>query len=350
MPVLADDIGRLGFGGWLQIAGLTIASGLLSLFLTYLLSRISDRLGLMAHPRGDRWHKRATPDTGGIAVVATSAALYLLVFPRHNTAIAMGALAVALLGFIDDRLRLRPILKLAGQLLVTITVVGSVSIFPLTPYYYFNLVFGLVWIMGLTNAFNLIDNMDGLCAGAAAIICLFRFWFLVSNGYWIDAQVFAVLAAALAGFLVFNFHPARIFLGDCGSMFIGFGLAALTITGPLPHTRVVLAGLFYPVLSFVYPIFDTTFVVVLRWLSGKSVLQGGMDHSSHLLTSFGIGERQVVFLLWALQIGGSLAGLLSHHMPNAIAAVTALLVILATAAVILIARSVQPVKRAGRSA
>src|SRR6202043_3943469 len=155
-----------------------------------------------------------------------------------------------------------------------------------------------------------------LCAGVVIIICLFRFWLLTSEGYQADANMCAILAAAFAGFLIFNYHPARIFMGDCGSLPAGFALGALTLAGPAPHGGMVLAGFFYPALTFAYPIFDTALVSILRKLSGRPISAGGRDHSSHRLVSLGLGQRGAVWILWALTALGSSLGLVIHWIPE----------------------------------
>jgi len=182
----------------------------------------------------------------------------------------------------------------------------------------------MFWIVMITNAFNLIDNMDGLCAGTVIVICLFRYWLLASEGYRADAELCAILAAGFAGFLLFNYHPAKIFMGDCGSMPVGFALGALTLADPAPHKGMLLAGFFYPALTFTYPIFDTTLVSVLRKLARRPISMGGRDHSSHRLASVGLDQRQVVWILWPLTALGASLGLTIHWMPRALFAAGAL--------------------------
>jgi len=183
----------------------------------------------------------------------------------------------------------------------------------------------MFWIVMITNALNLIDNMDGLCAGVVIVICLFRSWLLNSEGYRADADLCAILAAAFAGFLFFNYHPARIFMGDCGSLPAGFALGALTLAGPAPHKGLLLTGFFYPALTFAYPIFDTALVSILRKLTGRPISLGGRDHSSHRLASLGLDQRQVVWILWLLTAFGSSLGIMIHWMPDALFAAGGLL-------------------------
>jgi UDP-GlcNAc:undecaprenyl-phosphate GlcNAc-1-phosphate transferase len=240
--------------------------------------------------------------------------------------IAVCAGFVSLLGFLDDRVQLRPLGKFAGQSVAVIIVIASGVVFRVTPWEWANLIITFLWIAGITNAFNLIDNMDGLCAGVAAIICGSRFIFALHNHDEGGALLLAVLAGSVLGFLIFNYKPARIFMGDCGSMFVGFSLGSLAIASPVPNTRIFVSTLFYPALAFLYPIFDTLLVSVLRRSAGRPISVGGRDHSSHRLVSLGLTERKAVWLLWLLAAIGAFAGLLTHAMPVGAFAIAILLV------------------------
>ena len=314
---------RAGSG---SIAMPILLAAALSTLLTWLQIRVSSRLRLIAPPRADRWHSTATPSSGGLAIFLSCAAAYGLACPGRYSRIALAVAALWVFGFLDDRLRIRPALKLGVQVAAAGFVVWSGLVFPVTPWPLVNVALSIFWIVMITNAFNLIDNMDGLCAGVVIIVCLFRFWLLASEGYWADAELSGILAAAFAGFLVFNYHPARIFMGDCGSLPVGFALGALTLAGPAPHKGMLLAGFVYPAVTFAYPIFDTALVATLRKLAGRPISIGGSDHSSHRLASLGLDERQVVWMLWVMTAVGSSLGLLIHWMPGALVAVAALLV------------------------
>jgi UDP-GlcNAc:undecaprenyl-phosphate GlcNAc-1-phosphate transferase len=292
-----------------------IASAALALLLTCLQIRFNGVLRLTAAPRADRWHKTPTPSSGGIAILCAAAAIYAILFRGQHVAIASGALALWTLGLIDDRVRLSPAVKLAGQCAVSACVVASGVVFRATPYEALNILFSFSWLVGITNAFNLIDNMDGLCAGVTVIIAGFRYFLLSARGDWGEAGLCALVGGVYAGYLVCNHRPARIFMGDCGSMLAGFSLAALTIATPIPHTKAFVAGLFYPALTFIYPIFDTMLVSVLRKLAGRPISAGGRDHSSHRLVSLGLGETQTVAILWTLTAAGSAIGLLVDWKP-----------------------------------
>jgi UDP-GlcNAc:undecaprenyl-phosphate/decaprenyl-phosphate GlcNAc-1-phosphate transferase len=294
-----------------------VLAAALSALLTWLQIRVHSRLRLTAAPRADRWHRTATPSSGGLAIFLSCAAAYGLACPGRYPRIALAVAALWIFGFLDDRLRIRPALKLSVQVAAAGFVVLGGVVFELTPWAAANVALSIFWIVMITNAFNLIDNMDGLCAGVVIIVCLFRFWLLAAEGYRADAELSGILAAAFAGFLVFNYHPARIFMGDCGSLPVGFALGALTLAGPAPHKGMLLAGFLYPAVTFAYPIFDTALVSILRKLAGRPISAGGRDHSSHRLAATGLDERQVVWILWLMTMFGSSLGLLIHWMPRA---------------------------------
>jgi UDP-GlcNAc:undecaprenyl-phosphate GlcNAc-1-phosphate transferase len=184
-----------------------------------------------------------------------------------------------------------------------------------------------LWIAGLTNAFNLIDNMDGLCAGVVVIIGSFRCLASWQTGDPEGAVMAAIIVGGFLGFLFFNYHPAKIFMGDGGSMFGGFALATLTIAASVPRTRVFLSGLLIPALTFLYPLFDTMFVSVLRRAAGRPISVGGRDHSSHRLASLGHHESRVVWILWTLTAVGAAVGNLFYWFPLAVHVVAALTLI-----------------------
>jgi len=167
----------------------------------------------------------------------------------------------------------------------------------------------IFWLIGITNAINLLDNMDGLASGIAIIAAGFLALSFVNSGQYTEALVMLVFAGGLLGFLVYNSNPASIFMGDCGSMFVGFFLASsalMHVSGG--RSRSFLPVLAVPILVLFIPIFDTTFVTVLRKLSGRSASQGGRDHTSHRLVALGMSERHAVVMLYGF---AALSGLLA---------------------------------------
>ncbi len=286
---------------------------LLSVGLTALVRAVARRLGVVAVPKRDRWHRRPTAMMGGLAIAATMLVTLVWIRPgiRSWMSVAVGAATALLgLGLVDDFWRIKPYQKLVGQFLAACLVTGLGLILQWTGKFAVDLLVTLFWLVGVTNAVNMLDNMDGLAAGTAAIgslaLCVNAFL----NGQVLEASVLAAFFGALVGFLVFNHHPASIFMGDCGSMFVGFFLAcaALSSSQGGGRSRSVVAVLAVPVLVLSIPIFDTTFVTLTRKLVGRAASQGGRDHTSHRLVALGMSERRAVWMLWCFAaVGGSIA-------------------------------------------
>lgn len=273
------------------------------------------RFGMVAAPKKDRWHTSPTALLGGVgiyAAVLVVAAWHLSrseagsVFTR---AILPASSLLFLIGLIDDIVNLKPYQKLVGQIVAASIVVSAGLVLPWTSSSAFNSAITMFWLIGITNAVNMLDNMDGLSAGVSAIAALFLALNFANLGQLAEATVVLILAAALIGFLLYNSHPASIFMGDCGSLFIGFFLASTALlTSTSGRTRSFLPVIAVPVLTLVIPIFDTTFVTLLRKLSGRAASQGGRDHTSHRLVALGLSERRAVWLLYGL---AALAGVLA---------------------------------------
>lgn len=251
---------------------------------------------------------------GGVAIFAAVALIYLLIVPfSAKSLVVMGASSfLFLVGFLDDQLNIKPYQKLIGQLIGASIIVGFGMRLPLTGMELVDIWITVFWLVGITNAINLLDNMDGLAAGIAAIAAVSLTYGLAANGQMVEAALVAVFVGALAGFLVFNFNPASIFMGDAGSMFVGFFLASsvlLSETGG--RSRGILSILAVPVLILFVPIFDTTFVTLLRKLWGRKASQGGRDHTSHRLVALGLSERSAVLMLWGFAVA---AGVLAYFV------------------------------------
>ena len=296
---------------------MTIAAALLlALVLTPLVRTLARRWGAVAKPKTDRWHKKPTAMLGGVAIwlsVSLVMAAYLLFVP-HDTPygwVVLGASSfLFLVGLADDLLHAKPYQKLIGQVMGAAFVIYYGLSLPWTSSAPANMVITIFWLIGITNAVNLLDNMDGLAAGIAAIASCFLAVSFLTTGQTTEAMMLAVFAAALLGFLIYNSNPATIFMGDCGSMFIGFFLAstALMSSATGGRSRSFLPVLAVPILILFIPIFDTTLVTVLRKLSGRAASQGGRDHTSHRLVALGLSERRAVWMLYGF---AGLSGLLA---------------------------------------
>lgn len=284
---------------------------ILSVICTLAVRSLAVRYGFVAKPKSDRWHKRPTAMLGGVAIfIATAVVYFLLVPPTRQSLIVVGASAFLFaVGLIDDILIIRPYQKLIGQLIGAGTLVLSGLKLPLTGFEILDIWITVFWVIGITNAINLLDNMDGLAAGISAIAAFSLAMNFAVNGLSNELLLTSALIGALVGFLVFNFNPASIFMGDCGSMFIGFLLSGTVLLNQVGgRSRGVVAILAVPVLILFVPIFDTTFVTVLRKLWGRKASQGGRDHTSHRLVALGLSERTAVLMLYGFAV---IAGVLS---------------------------------------
>ena len=292
-----------------------ILAGIISIAASVLLTigvrSFARKFGFISNPKSDRWHKRPTAMLGGVAIFATTFAMYGLFGPYTVEFFVIFAAAAFLffVGLLDDILNIKPYQKLIGQLIGASFVVGFGLKLPLTGWELVDIWITVFWLVGITNAINLLDNMDGLAAGIAAIGALSLAAGFYSNGQVPELLVASIFIGALVGFLVFNFNPASIFMGDCGSMFVGFLLASSVLLGQTGgRSRSLFTILAVPVLILFVPIFDTTFVTVLRKIWGRKVSQGGRDHTSHRLVALGLSERSAVLMIYAFAF---VAGVLS---------------------------------------
>jgi UDP-GlcNAc:undecaprenyl-phosphate GlcNAc-1-phosphate transferase len=262
-----------------------------------------------AEPRHDRWHRRPTPMLGGIGIFAGLVAGFLLAVAadaapasRELLAIVAGCGVLFVAGVLDDVFSLGPLPKLAAQIGAALIVIfNGDTISGLISNDFLAGLVALLWLVGLTNAFNLLDNMDGLAATLAGIAAVFFAIdaLTVHKNHAVLALALA-LALACAGFLPFNLRRGRaaaVFMGDSGSQVLGFALAALGLTASWKVAGTTVATLLLPILVLAVPILDTTLVTIVRLLDGRPVYQGGRDHTSHRLVYQGLSERRAVVLL-----------------------------------------------------
>ncbi len=294
------------------IAGLGVTAALVPLA-----RRGSETVGLVAHPTADRWHRRSVSKLGGVAMALALAAVlpWTGVFTTFWP-LMLGAALMFGLGLLDDVRPIRPTTKLVGQVCVVALLLYLLPPIAITGHVITDHALAFFWVIGLTNAFNLLDNIDGLSAGIAAIAAAFLTLTLLMAGSPSVvplALALAVFVGVCLGFLLYNVQPASIFMGDSGSHLLGFLVSASALVA-LPHldARAILPTVAGPVTTLLIPIFDTAFVTVTRGLTGRSVFSGGRDHTSHRLVSLGISERGAVWVLYLLAVAGGLIGLTFH--------------------------------------
>lgn len=292
----------------LVVFALAVAGTLVA---TPLARRLAWRLGVTAQPAANRFHSRPTPLLGGLAIYAA----VILVMAgaagrteiRELAGILGGASLVALLGAWDDRRPLSPYAKLAGEAVAAGVLIASGVQVTLLGHRLggslgtaADLGLTLLWVVALTNAANLLDNMDGALAGVTLVASSAIALLAQSSGQLLVAPLAAALAGACLGFLAYNRSPASIFMGDAGSLFLGFVLAALGIKLRFPGQSPA-ASWMVPVLALAIPLFDTLLVVVSRLRRGLNPLKhGGKDHLAHRLVAGGASPREAVQTLWLL--------------------------------------------------
>ena len=256
-----------------------------------------------------RMHKVPIPRMGGLAIFAgfLVSVLFFVPLGTEFRSILIGALILVVLGIIDDIVSLKPKTKFAGQIIAAlIPALSGVSIHgivnPFVPGQYstlgiFSIPLTVIWIVGITNAFNFIDGLDGLACGVSAIATVTMFIIAVLFGETYIALMMAALAGACLGFLPYNMNPAKIFMGDTGSMFLGYILATVSIQGLFKFYAVISFAV--PFILLGLPIFDTGFAIVRRLLKGQSPLQADRGHVHHRLIDLGFDQKQSVAILYA---------------------------------------------------
>ena len=333
----------------LLIIALVLAPMLMALVGTALAKRLALRLGMLDAPGERKVHVRTTPRNGGIAIfwaIAIPVGLGLLMMPWIQSHRFFGllpkhavtlmrlehvslpltwlllacTLAMHLLGLLDDRLALGALPKLIGQLAIATALVvigeklkpGGFRILTvldgkITGGYFISCALTVAWLTVLTNAFNFLDNMDGLAAGVAVICSLMFVIAAAHNAQWLVCAILLVYIGAILGFLWHNFPPASIFMGDGGSMVLGFLLAALTIRTTYFSPPEPWYGIFTPLLICAVPLYDFCTVIAIRMRRGRNPMKGDTNHFSHRLTRHGFSNKAAVLIIYAITLATGLS-------------------------------------------
>jgi UDP-GlcNAc:undecaprenyl-phosphate GlcNAc-1-phosphate transferase len=268
---------------------------------TPLARKLGWRLGIIDQPGARKVHLKPISRFGGVAIYVAFVLALLIFEDRFRIpqliSILIGATLVSFLGVWDDRWSLRPLMKLIGQIVAALILVLSGVQVQFLPYPFLNVAVTILWVVGITNALNLLDNMDGLSGGVGAVAAAFFLLLAAMNGQYLVGSLAAALLGTCLGFLIYNFNPATIFMGDTGSLFLGFILAALGIKLRFPG-RLDIVTWMVPVIVLGLPVFDTTLVVISRLRRGVPVYRGGKDHVSHRLVAMGLSQREAVLILY----------------------------------------------------
>lgn len=356
---------------WSIGVGLFLAGLLAALALSRLAMALAPRFGLVDRPGGRKAHQAPTPLGGGVAiwgavvlvvgagaavVSATELPLGLEVhrsglLARSGQLVVILALAtVAMLaGLVDDRLSLdwRPRLILQVLLALGVAATGArITLFGPVAWPPVSWALTVLWIVGLTNSFNFLDNMDGLAAGVGLIACLLFIGAQLAVGGLFVPAVLLVFAGSLAGFLAWNRSPARLFMGDAGSNFIGFLLGALTVVGTFTQAaepaRFSWYGALTPLIVMSVPLYDTFSVILIRLREGRSPFQADRSHLSHRLVDRGLTRPQAVRLIYWITLASGLGALLLHRLEGPGAAVVVAQTLSVLGMVAILERSTSP--------
>ncbi len=263
---------------------------------------LAPRIGVIAYPRSRDIHTTPVPKLGGIAILI-AVLLFAVIFGeqlqfQQLAVILLGATFMSFLGLIDDRFQISAYVRLPLQVATALAVWLAgvrVSLFA-TPT--LDAALTIIWLVGITNAMNFLDNMDGLLAGISAVISAFFLVLAVLNGQYLVGLLSAAVLGACLGFLFWNLNPASVFMGDSGSMFLGFLLACIAIKLRFVGQSPTVSWL-TPVIVMALPIFDMTLVVISRLRRGKNPLTTpGKDHTSHRILNQGFTRRETVMILY----------------------------------------------------
>ena len=285
---------------------------LLAIGVVPLMRQIALQTGTVDRPAARKIHSAPVPLLGGVAIYLTFILVLFFFGDRTyiNEAIGIfvGASFMSFMGIIDDRWGLGSYVKLAGQVGAAAILIYSgvkVQLFDS----WLDIAVTLVWVVGITNALNLLDNMDGLSGGVAMIAAIFFTLLAAMSKQYLVGVLAAALAGACAGFLIYNWNPAHIFMGDAGSLFLGFMLAAVAIKLRFPSNSITVTWMI-PVLVLGLPLFDTLLVFVSRLRRGKNPLTTpGKDHVSHRLASLLSSRREAVLVCYLIGCGFGLAAI-----------------------------------------
>jgi UDP-GlcNAc:undecaprenyl-phosphate GlcNAc-1-phosphate transferase len=321
----------------LAAIGLTLASFALSIVLSGLVRKIAPRFGLVDRPGGRKAHRAPTPMGGGVAIWLTTMTIFglgavvLVLFqsslppelavhtgglwsrgPELGFILGLATIIMAM-GLVDDRIGLGWKLRISVQtgLAILLVVYGvRITLFPPFNIPVLTGALTVLWIVGLTNSFNFLDNMDGLAAGVGLIAALLFAVAQAIVGSLFVPAVLLVIVGALGGFLVYNRYPASLFMGDAGSNFLGFMLGTLTVAGTRPEAGFSPYSVLSPLLVMAVPLYDTTSVVLIRLREGRSPFQADRRHFSHRLVDRGLTPRWAVRTIDLVTLAGGLGALL----------------------------------------
>ena len=291
-----------------------MSSYIIALFITFtvavistpFIKRLANKIGAHDQPNKRKVHSTVIPSLGGLSIVLGTVVGYLYLSPTldYIPYIIIGAFIMVTIGILDDLYNIAPALKFSGQILAALIVVYSglkIEFLNLPFDGHIDLgilgyLFTIIWIVAITNTINLIDGLDGLAAGVS-VIALFSILIVASlNNQFIIVSLSVILIGSILGFLVFNFYPAKIFMGDTGSLFLGYCISIISIIGLLKS--VTMFTFIIPVIILAVPIFDTFFAIVRRILNKQKISAPDKSHLHHCILAMGVDHRTTVIIIY----------------------------------------------------
>ncbi|MBR4384785.1 MAG: undecaprenyl/decaprenyl-phosphate alpha-N-acetylglucosaminyl 1-phosphate transferase [Selenomonadaceae bacterium] len=321
------------------------AAVIVALLATPAVIKLAKKTGAMDAPNARKVHKKPVPRIGGLAIYAgfTSAIIFVAIKfgldgeqLKETVGLVLSGSLIVALGLIDDYKNLPAKVKLLGQIFAATVLVLFFDVRidfvtdPFGGYFYlewFAIPATIFWLVGLTNTVNLIDGLDGLAAGVASIASITIMFVALDQNLILVAVLTAALAGAAVGFLKYNFNPAEIFMGDTGSMFLGFMLAGISVTGSVKSVATI--ALIVPIFALGLPILDTTFAIVRRFRGGVPIFKPDKGHLHHRLLSVGFTQRQAVLLMYVISALFGLSAIAMTEVSRQIAVLILLIIIVA---------------------
>jgi len=292
-----------------------IISLAVTLITTPIVKKIALKFDIVDKPDGRKVHKKAMPYLGGISIALGFFAGYLYLIPKIDslhvsslTAFIIGGIIILVIGIIDDKYSLSPKYKLLWQTLVAVLVVVSgfeisfiqLPIIGRIEFGWLSIPITIIWIVGITNAINLLDGLDGLASGVSSIALCSMLIMSILNVQLLAIGFSVILLGGTIGFLFFNVHPAKIFMGDSGSMFIGYTMAIISILGLFKSLTIF--SLIVPIIILAVPIFDTSFAIIRRISKRQKISTPDKLHLHHQLLKLGFGHRTTVFIIYIISL------------------------------------------------
>ncbi len=291
----------------MYIVAFTIALAI-AYFITPRVKDFATRVGALDAPDDRKVHTQPIPRLGGLGIYAAFvlAVLASVTVTHEIMGLLVGGTVIVIVGIIDDLKPLPAKVKLLGQIIAaSVLVMFDIRIDWLTNPFgemlyvdYLAIPLTILWVVSLTNTVNLIDGLDGLAAGVSTIAAITILLVALQQSFWIVAILTAALAGSALGFLQHNFNPAKIFMGDTGSMFLGYMLAAISILGTVKSAATI--ALIVPIVALGLPILDTAFAIIRRYMSGRPIFKPDKGHLHHRLLEMGLTQKQAVLLMYVI--------------------------------------------------